>query len=178
MLCDRNIEMIGNKVMDIRQKNTLLVTAIIAGMMSLPMTWMTIHNAQFLFGVRNGLNQMFGEGLPGISVDVTGLNGHVTMLIKAPLWFVVCVAIGSSVLQLIQHSRVFAVPTFSAWGAAVFGLVWTMAPIVPAMLTGKVTPGIGWLLAMYCAAVPLVCLAVRSDPVNDAANNSDEEMTS
>lgn len=164
--------------MDIRQKNTLLVTAILAGLMSLPLTWMTIHNAQFQFGGMNGLNQMFGNELPAMSFDVTGLNGHVTMLIKAPLWFVVCVAIGAGVLQLIQHSRMFAVPMFAARGAAVIGLVWTMVPIVPAMLTGKGTPGIGWLLAMYCAAVPVVCLAVPSHPVKDAANNLDEETRS
>lgn len=154
--------------MDIRQKNTLLVTAILAGLVSLPLTWMTIHNPQLqLGGGMNGLTEMFGTP---ISFDVTGLNGHVTMLIKAPLWFVVCVAMGASVLQLMQNSKVFAVPTIVAMFAAVIGMVWTAAPIVPALVTGKGTPGIGWLLAMYCAAVPLACLAVPSHPVNDDAN--------
>ena len=185
--------------MDIRQKNTLLVTAILAGLMSLPLTWMTIHNArvqseggvnirlgfisahdhnaELKFGGgmndRGGMNahiEMFGAPYSAMSFDVTGLNGHVTMFFNAPLWFVICVAIGANVLQLMQHSRLFTVPTFAAWGTALIGIVWTSAPIGLTLVTGKATPGIGWLPAMYCAAAPIVCLSVLTRSVNDAAH--------
>lgn len=94
--------------MDTKQQNTLLVGAVLAGLLSLPMTWLTIHNVQPSFG--NGLGGLFSSEFPRMSLDVNGLNGHLTLLIKSPIWFVVAIAIGASVLQLMKHSKAFADP--------------------------------------------------------------------
>lgn len=144
--------------MDTKQQNTLLVGAVLAGLLSLPMTWLTIHNVQPSFG--NGLGGLFGSEFPRMSLDVNGLNGHLTLLIKSPIWFVVAIAIGASVLQLMKHSKAFAIPSIVEWIAALVGVIWTAAPVIPMALTGKATLGIGWVLAFASAVIPLVCLCV------------------
>jgi hypothetical protein len=145
--------------MDAKQRNTALVAAIIAGVLSLPMTWMTIHNAQAtLNGPFPGGAAIFGSMFGPMTLDVSGLNGSVTLLVKAPLWFVICVAISSSVMQLMANSKAFAIPPIAAWGTAVLGVVWMSVPIALALFTGRITPGIGWLLGLLCAITPLACL--------------------
>lgn len=107
--------------MNAKQKNSLLAAAIVAGLLSLPMNWLTIRGAQ----VEGG----FGMFFPGnLTVDVTGLSGYVTFLFKTPLWFIVCVAISAGVLQLMRYTQAFAVPKFAEWAVAVVGLVWITVP--------------------------------------------------
>jgi len=142
--------------MNPKQKNTLLAAGIVSGLVSLPMTWMTIRNAEMQ--IEGGFGNLFNSALQGMTFDVTGLNGHVTMLFKTPLWFVVVVAIAANVLQLMRSSDAFAIPKFALWIVAVAAAVWITIPIVMALFSGKATLGIGWFLGLFCAAAPLVCL--------------------
>jgi len=59
---------------------------------------------------------MFNSAFGGMTIDVTGLNGHVTFLFKTPIWFIVCVAIAANALQLMGNSKTFAIPKSSLNG--------------------------------------------------------------
>ncbi len=98
--------------MNQQTKNTMLVVAILAGLLSLPTTWMTIRNAQF----QGGMGEMFNTAFNNMTIDVTGLNGHVTFLVKTPIWLIVVLAIAASAMQLMQASQAFAVPQLLVWG--------------------------------------------------------------
>ena len=141
--------------MNPKHKNTLLVTAIASGLLSLPMTWMTIRNAEMRF--KGGLEGLFDSALQGMTLDVTGLNGYATLLFKTPLWFVVLVAIAANAIQLIRSSDKFTIPKTSFRIAAFGATIWVTIPMVNVLLTGDATPGIGWFLAIFCAVAPLVC---------------------
>ena len=144
--------------MNTKQKNTLLAAGIVSGLVSLPMTWMTIRNAEMQ--IEGGLGDLFNSAFQGMTFDVTGLNGHVTMLFKTPLWFVVGVAIAANVIQLMKSSNAFAIPRIALWIVAVAAAVWITIPILLALSSGKATLGIGWFLGVCCAAAPLICLFV------------------
>jgi len=147
--------------MDAKQERNALVAAIIAGVLSLPTTWITIHNAQPIFNFgspMNGFGGMFHSPFGGMNFDLTAFNGSVTFLIKTPLWFVVLVAISASVLQLMRRSNSFAIPPFALWSTALVGVIWTALPIGGIVLSGKASPGVGWLLGLASAVTPLVCL--------------------
>lgn len=136
------------------QKNTALAVAIIAAILSLPLTWMTIQNAQFQGGFGEILNTAFG----GMAINVTGFNGHVTLLFKTPIWFIVCVAISASVLQLIDNSKAFAAPKFLQWLTSVLALLWVGFAVLIALFSGEATLGVGALLGLVAAIIPVVCL--------------------
>lgn len=138
------------------QKNTALALAIVAGLISLPLTWMTIHGAT----IEGGLGDMFHSAFGGLSIDVTGLNGHVTLLFKTPIWFIVGVAIAASALQLMHNSRMFAIPRFAEWLTSIVAVAWVALAIMVALLSGKASLGIGSLLGLASAVIPVVCLAV------------------
>lgn len=142
--------------MDPKQKNSLVAAGIVSGLVSLPMTWMTIRNAQIQF--EGGLGGLFNHSFPGMTIDVTGLNGHVTMLFKTPLWFVVLVAIAANVLQIMKSSKAFAIPKTAQWTIAIASAVWIAIPALLAVSSGNATLGIGWFLGVCCAAAPLICL--------------------
>ena len=84
-----------------QHKNSLLALAIFCGLLSLPMTWLTIRDAQ----IQSGFGEMFNSAFGGITIDVTGLNGHLTFLVKTPIWFIVLLAIAASSLQLMWDRR-------------------------------------------------------------------------
>jgi hypothetical protein len=145
--------------MNTRQRNTALVAAIAAGLASLPLTWMTIQNVSFQGGLGYSFNFLFGS----MNLDVTALNGHVTLLVKTPLWFVVCIAIGASVVQLMKNSRSFEIPNMVEWIVAIVANIWTIVPMGMVVLSGKAGLGIGALLGLSCALTPLVCLVMTDN---------------
>ena len=140
--------------MNLKQKNTLLAAGIISGLLSLPMTWMTIRNAEVQ--IEGGFGSLFNSAFQGMTFDVTGLNGHVTMLFKTPLWFVIGVAIAANVIQIMRSSNAFAIPKIALWIVAVGSAVWITIPILLALSSGKATLGIGWFLGVFCRLTNLM----------------------
>ncbi len=142
--------------MTAKQKNSLIIAAIVAGLLSLPMAWLTVQNARL--SIPGGFGGTFPSMLGSMSFNVTGFNGSVTFLIKAPIWFIVGVAIAANVLQLLRNSPSVEIPKLAEWITAIVGVIWTTIPILLALGSGRVTPALGWLLGVFCAATPLVCL--------------------
>ena len=139
------------------QKNTALAAAIVAALLSLPLTWMTIQNAQ----IQGGFDNMFNS-FGGMTINVTGLNGHLTFLFKTPIWLVVCVAILANVLQLMAGSKSFAIPGFAQLGTAIIATLWVGLAIIIAISSSDATLGIGALLGLLSTVIPLVCFFMSS----------------
>lgn len=150
------------------QKNTALAIAIVAGLLSLPMTWMTIRGVTM-----PGLpGSMFQSAFGDMTVHVTGLNGSVTFLFTTPVWFIICISIAASVLQLMHHSSMFAIPRFVEWATAIAAVGWVLIAVLVAFFSEKASPGIGCLLGLTSAVIPVVCLAVPASPQNIPDFNS------
>jgi hypothetical protein len=157
--------------MDVKQKNSLLAVGIVVGLLSLPTTWLTIHDATIGSPFPGEMGKQFGSITLG-TLPVSGLAGSVTFPVEAPLWFLVGLAIFAGVLQLMQHSPIFAIPKFVEWAAAIAGIVWMCVPMVVTLFSGQATLGIGCLLGLCCAAMPLVCLVVPADgPMDNGAED-------
>jgi hypothetical protein len=150
-----------------QHKNSLLALAIVAGLLSLPMTWMTIRGAQIL----GGFGEMFNFAFDGMTIDVTGLNGHLTFLVKTPIWFIILVAIAASVVQLMRGSKTFAIPSAVEWGIACVAVAWVGLALVIALFSGKASLGIGALLGLFAAATPFAMLCLPSAAADDRSAN-------
>jgi hypothetical protein len=142
------------------QKNTLRVIAIVSGLLSLPLTWMTLSGAT----MQGPFGQSFGSPFGGMTINVTGLNGSITFLVKTPIWLIVGVAIVANALQLMRNTKVFAVPPAAEWGTAVVAVGWAIIANLLAIGAAKATLGIGALLGLACAGGALVCLVIKSPP--------------
>jgi hypothetical protein len=159
--------------MNAKQKNSLLAAGILSGFLSLPMTWLTVHNPQ----MDGEAGRLFGSAFSGMSFPVTALNGNVTFLINTPLWFIVGVAIVAGAIQLMRYSQMFAIPKLAEWVTAVVGVLWINIPIIVPLFSDKATLGIGWLLGAFCAATPLVCLVAPTPDLKQAENNGEDEAS-
>jgi hypothetical protein len=146
-----------------QQKNSLLAAAIFAGLLSLPMTWMTISGAE----IQGGLGELFGSAFGGMTINVTGLNGHVTLLVKTPIWFIVLVAVSASGLQLMKGTNAVSVPASLEWGAAGISVAWVSIAILIAIFSGQSTLAIGALLGLFSAGTPLATLILSTDTKGD-----------
>lgn len=142
-----------------KQKNTALMLAIAAGVFSLPLTWVSIRQAQLR--LPSGVGSPFGGWTMGF--DVTGINGRVTFLLTIPLWFVIGLAISANVLQLLRRTRSVRIPPIADRAAAVLATFWTTLAGYFAVTSVNASLGLGWLLGLACALVPLVAL-YRSEP--------------
>lgn len=147
--------------MNAETRRLLLSGAILLSLLSLPMTWMTIHDPEVTGG--------FGGMLPlaGLSLDVTGLNGHVNFLVQTPLWFVVCVIAGASVMEWMHYGGVAKIPRPVVLMVGGAGLVWVGIAILTALGSGKASLGLGSILALAGA---VLCL---SSVMNPGSQDSD-----
>ncbi len=150
------------------QKNTALAAAIVAALLSLPLTWMTIQNAQ----IQGGFGNMFNS-FGGMTINVTALNGHVTLLFKTPIWFIVCIAIVANVLQLMAGSKSFAIPKFAQWATAIIATAWIGLTVILAISSGKATLGIGAMLGLLSAVIPIICLFMTSPGIETHRSTED-----
>ena len=155
------------------QKNTALAIAIVAGLISLPLTWMTIRGAT----IQGGLGEMFNSMLGGMTIDVTGLNGHVTFLFKTPIWFIVGVAIAASVLQLMHNFEMFAISRIVEWLTSIVAVAWVLIAIIIALFSGQASLGIGSLLGLASSVIPVVCLAIPTPRKQESDSNNSDHTT-
>lgn len=151
--------------MNDQTRTSLLVVGIIAGALSIPMTWFTIHNAQ--------MNGPFpGMSFPGgMSFDVTGLNGSITFLFKIPIWFLSLAAVGANVLQLLRNNAAFPVSKVVDGILAGVACVWIAIGVLTSLSGASL--GIGAILGLAAAVIPLVTLFIG----NSEKKFRDEEMT-
>jgi len=130
---------------------------------------MTIRGAQFQSDNGGMLDSAFG----GMTISVTGLNGHVTFLVKTPIWFISFVVISASVVQLMRGSKTFDIPTAVEWGVAVVAVAWVGIALVIALMSGQASFGIGALLGLFSAATPLAMLILPSATADDRSVNQE-----
>lgn len=150
--------------MNTKQRNTFLASAIAAGLFSLPATWMQFRNFETRVGA---IGERRKAVLHGASHDVTGLDGDVSFLFPVPIWVVVCVAIGASLLHFMRESDHFAVSRWAIWATGSFAIVWMVIPLAVSLSPDHTILGIGTLLGIYSAIVPLICaIPSRREPTN------------
>jgi hypothetical protein len=136
--------------MNVKRKNTVRATAIGEGLISLLMAWFSVLKV-LEFGFGNGFN-----------MDAYAWNSHVTLFIKMPVWFIVMLSIAANVLQYMSYSRNFEVSKAVEWGVAGFAALCMSLPFYSSIASSReFTVGLGWMLGMYCAIVPLICLFAR-----------------
>ena len=146
------------------QKNTLLASAVLAGLISLPMTWMTFSNASIsspVLNMPNGAEISFN--MPSLQLNANGLNGSVRLLFQTPFWFVMATAILAALLQLARSTELFEVPKWAAWVAAGLATAWISVTWLTGLFSSKASVGIGLLPATYAAVVPLVTLFLKPE---------------
>ena len=104
----------------------------------------------------------------GLTIDVTGLNGYVTFLVKTPIWFIVCVSAAASTLQLLRRQKKVDIPAGLEWGTAVLAVIWVGIAVCVALFSGQASLGLGAILGVISAGVPLACLiSSLNEPLND-----------
>jgi hypothetical protein len=125
------------------------ISAILALAVSLPLVWMTIHEAHIeLSGGMPGFRGMPRPSVPAMNFEVTGINGHITFLAKVPIWLIVVVGMAGVLLALLNGlgaaslSRV--VPLIPLSAAAVYILI----ALVIAVGSEKASVGAGVFVAL------------------------------
>ena len=149
------------------QKNTLLACGAAAALLSIPLPWMTVSQptGEMFFPGGSppaGLRAAAGGLLPTVTADVTGLNGHVTLLVKVPLWLVALAAAAACGVPLLSGAGAFEVPRWLPWALAVPAGVWVGASLVIALFSARATPGIGVFFGVAAVAAALANLLVRT----------------
>ena len=145
------------------RKNTLLASAIIAGVISLPMTWIHAANvdAELNTELPSGMAELFGGMLKGMEFDVSGTQGTIPILGGLPFWGAVAIAAIASIAQLLNGSSSFDVPSIALWLLAIVGSATISLPIVSGLFgTAEISPRLGWFVALYAGFVPVLVLAL------------------
>ncbi|QDU88263.1 hypothetical protein Pla175_16370 [Pirellulimonas nuda] len=130
---------------------------------SLPLEWVTIHNAKFNFG--GGPGEQMGFNLPmpaGFSIAATGLNGTLSLgPLKAPMWLLAGAAAGLLLIGLLNALRLAAVPKAAVLvPLGLIGLVLLVG--LAGVLSGDGSLGAGYLLAL--AGIAVGAISVLSSP--------------
>ena len=139
-----------------------LLGGMIASLVSLPLTWFTLKSTM---GDMTGM-----PGLGGAMSFSVSANGFKGLLFGIPIWLVMLVAAGAGLLQYLRAIGKFEAPPAAEWGTAI-GAAAILALGMIRLITAGLMPGIGMLLGLAGAAVPIVCLAM---PTQGGETSSDK----
>lgn len=135
------------------KNNRVLLCAVAAGLLllSLPTTWLTIRNPQLQSDGSPFGNMAAAFATPlmsGVQLKVTGLNGALTLAgLSAPIWLLTAGAVGAIGIAALNAAGVTSVPqAVPSAGLVVVGIFFAIGSL--AFVTGKATPGLGYLLAV------------------------------
>ena len=133
-------------------KNNLIIlgaAALLALLISLPMEWMTITHARInMSGAPPGFAGMMNQALAGASLTVSGLNGHVTVGIKMPIWLIVVVGCIGVVLALLHVLGVARMPLWAPLVPLALSTVYVLIAIWVSVASAEATLGIGGIVAL------------------------------
>ena len=125
------------------------VGAILALVISLPLEWMTIHNAPMQFnGGPQGLGNMIAPSLTTMTVKVTGINGHITFLVKLPIWLIVVVGMIGVLLAVLNCLRVASIPRIAVLIPLSLSTLYVVITLVITIGIEEATVGIGIFIAL------------------------------
>ena len=121
------------------------IFAILALVVSLPMEWITLHKASFVPDRTFG---NFSNMLPNtIAMSITGLNGHITWLVKMPIWFIVVIGIAGVVISVLIGIRAILLPTWALLIPIVFSGIYMFIGLSVG-LKEQASIGIGLIVAL------------------------------
>lgn len=146
--------------MEQKQRNTLLAAGILSGVLSLPMSWLTLGVA----GRFGPMNAAMGN----MTMNITGLNGKLSLLfLSIPIWFVILLAVAANALQfdrmIDRMSDFFVIPRALVWTLAVVSQVWIVIPVLLVVASKGVRPGFGWFLGVICAGAAITSLMFQGN---------------
>ncbi len=125
------------------------VGAMLALVISLPLEWMTIHNARMQFsGGFQGFGGMMSSSFGPMTVKVTGINGHITFLATLPIWLIVVVGLIGILLAFLNCLRVTSLPKFTALVPLSLSTLYVVVAFLITIGSSEATVGAGIFVAL------------------------------
>jgi len=129
-------------------KNNAIITglgAMLALVISLPLEWMTIHNAKVQFsGGFERMSSLFGP----ITVRATGFNCQIPFLAKLPIWLVVVVGLIGVLLAFLNRVGATSLPKFVPLIPLSLSAVCVVVVFLVTVVSSESTVGIGFFVAL------------------------------
>lgn len=127
------------------RNNTLITLAIAAilSLCSLPIQWMTIHNATV-----NGFN-FEGISPMRVTASLNGFNGDISLFgAKLPIWLFILIGVIGLGVKALNVIRISSLPKLAYIGPIVFSLVYTLFALGLAVGSSQTTAGVGGFIAL------------------------------
>lgn len=125
------------------------IASLLALALSLPLEWMTIHNAHMqLSGGMQGFGQHMGSSMGTMTLQVTGINGSITFLAKVPIWLIVGLGMVGSGLALLNALGAASLPKLVPLIPLVLAAFYTGIAIAVAIASAEASLGIGAFIAL------------------------------
>jgi hypothetical protein len=151
----------------LNRSNALLLGfgSLLALAVSIPLEWLTIHNATMTLDI-NGMPQGMPSGFGPISLTVTGLNGHLSLGVKAPIWLLIVVGMVGTALSMLNTTGVTGTPRWIPGIPLAIAAIYFLAGLLIG-LSGDASLGIGTFVAL--AGVSMGFVLVLRAPRPDRA---------
>lgn len=147
------------------------IGALLALLVSLPLEWMTIYNVKMQFnGGMQGFDQMMPSPFGPMTASVTGLNGHVTFLLKMPIWLIVIFGLLGIGLALLKN---FGYGNFKNYIPLIplsLSTVYVLLALLVTVTSSDANPQIGLFLALVGLVMGYIYTLKR--PVASLVENS------
>ena len=125
------------------------IGAMLALAISLPLEWMTIHNAKMQFsGAFQGVGDMMSSSLGTMTLKVTGINGHITFLAKLPIWLIVVVGLVGVLLAFLNCLRVATLPRIVPLVPLSLSAIYVVIALLVTIGSSEATVGVGVFVAL------------------------------
>ena len=133
-------------------KNNSIITglgSLLALVLSLPLEWMTIHNAEMQFtGGFQGFGEMMSSSFGRMTLTVTGINGHITFLVKLPIWLIIVIGLIGVLLALLNCLRAASLPKLVPLIPLSLSTLYVVVALVITIGSSQATVGVGIFVAL------------------------------
>lgn len=128
---------------------------------SVPMVWFTIHESQLTFTGPFGNSETLSPpsgGMMTMALDVTGLNGTLTLLVELPIWGVVAIGGVGVLLALSNRLGATRLPGLLPVVCVAIALVFTFSGLAVGIASSQADLGAGAVVASLGLLVSVALL--------------------
>ncbi len=153
--------------------NALGIAAMVVLILSLPLEWMTLHNARMQFnGGLQGLGNMMPSSMGTMTIKLTGINGHITFLAKLPIWLIVVVGLTGVLLAFLNSLRVISIPKLAALVPLSLSALYVIVALLITIGSSEATAGVGIFAALLGISLGYAfALTCQIGPEEDATSS-------
>jgi hypothetical protein len=140
-----------------QERNNIVLGCLVAVavlLLAIPVQWFTITNSSLQVNGPKEVAALLAHDYPGVTFNVTGVNGNISFLVQLPIWLLLCISSFGIIVLALNILGFIAVPRLVPTLCLVIPGIYYLIPFFN--LGSRVSIGAGPVMALLATILGLV----------------------